>query len=66
MTSLETLYTKNVANELSFLLVTHMTYFDTRFGRYGFLSQVTVLIRFWTDWAYRCLVRFLGHKKCKT
>jgi hypothetical protein len=38
MTSLETSYTKNVVNELSFLLVTHTTHFDIRFGRYGFLK----------------------------
>jgi hypothetical protein len=30
---------KNVINELSFLLVTHMTCFDIRFGRYGFLKS---------------------------
>jgi hypothetical protein len=36
MTSPETLYTKNVINELSFPLVTHTAYFDTRFGSYGF------------------------------
>jgi hypothetical protein len=39
MTSSETLYTKNVVNELSFPLVTHMTCFDTRFGRYRFLKS---------------------------
>jgi hypothetical protein len=39
MTSLETSYTKNVTNELSFLLVTHMTHFDIRFDRYGFLKS---------------------------
>ncbi len=33
MTSPETLYTKNVVKELSFLLVTHTTCFDIRFGR---------------------------------
>jgi hypothetical protein len=38
MTSLETLYTKNVVNELSFLLVTHMTYFGIRFGCYEFFK----------------------------
>jgi hypothetical protein len=31
-----------------------------------FWSQVIVLIRFLTDWTYRCLVRFLGHKKHET
>jgi hypothetical protein len=39
MTSLETSYTKNVANKLRFLLVTHTTRFDIRFGRYGFLNS---------------------------
>jgi hypothetical protein len=39
MTSPETLYTKNVVNELRFLLVTHMTCFDIWFGRYGFLKS---------------------------
>jgi hypothetical protein len=39
MTSPETLYTKNVVNELRFLQVTHMTCFDIRFGRYGFLKS---------------------------
>jgi hypothetical protein len=34
----ETLYTKNVVNELTFSLVTHMAYSDTRFARYGFLK----------------------------
>jgi hypothetical protein len=46
MTSQETLYTKNIVNELSFLLVTHTTCFNTRFGRYEFLK---VRIRCWTD-----------------
>jgi hypothetical protein len=35
----ETLYMKNVFNELSFLLVTHTTCFDIRFGRYGFFKS---------------------------
>jgi hypothetical protein len=39
MTSPETLYTKNVVNELSFLLVTHTTCFDIQFGRYGVLKS---------------------------
>jgi hypothetical protein len=30
---------KNVAKELSFLLVTHMTCFDIRFGRYSILKS---------------------------
>jgi hypothetical protein len=39
MTSLENSYMKNIARKLSFLLVTHMTHFDIRFGRYGFLNS---------------------------
>jgi hypothetical protein len=39
MTSSETLYTKNAVNKLSFLLVTHTAYSDTRFGRYRFLKS---------------------------
>jgi hypothetical protein len=38
MISLETLYTKNFTNELSFLLATHTTRFDIRFGRYSILK----------------------------
>jgi hypothetical protein len=39
MTSQETSYTKDVANKLRFLLVTHMTCFDIWFGCYGFLKS---------------------------
>jgi hypothetical protein len=39
LTSPEALYIKNVANELSFPLVTHTTCFNTRFGHYGFLKS---------------------------
>jgi hypothetical protein len=39
MTSSEILYMKDVANELSFLMVTNMTCFDIRCGRYGFLNS---------------------------
>jgi hypothetical protein len=39
MASLETSYTKNVTNELRFLLVTHTTRFDIWFGWYGFLNS---------------------------
>jgi hypothetical protein len=39
MTSLETSHTKNVANELSFPLVTHMTHFGIWFSRYGILKS---------------------------
>jgi hypothetical protein len=39
MTFLETLHMKNVVNEHSFTPVTHMTYSDTRFGRYRILKS---------------------------
>jgi hypothetical protein len=39
MTFLETLHMKNVANELSFPLVTHMTHFNIRFGCYSILKS---------------------------
>jgi hypothetical protein len=39
MTSPETSYAKDVANELIFLLVTHVTCIDIRFGRYGLLKS---------------------------
>jgi hypothetical protein len=39
MTSLETLYTKNGINKLSFPLVTHTSYSDARFDSYGVLKS---------------------------
>jgi hypothetical protein len=66
MTSPETLHTKDVINELISLLITHMAYFGIRFDCYDFLIQVSLLDSFWTDWLYRCLVRFLGHKTSGT
>jgi hypothetical protein len=39
MTSPEILYMKNTVNELSFTLVTHMAYSDTRFCRYDILKS---------------------------
>jgi hypothetical protein len=39
MTFAETLNTKVAHNELSFLLVTHMTYSDAQFGSYGILKS---------------------------
>jgi hypothetical protein len=39
MITLETSYMKDVSNELSFLLVAHMTCFDIWFDRYGFLKS---------------------------
>jgi hypothetical protein len=41
MTCLETLYTKDVTNEISFLLITHMTYFDARFDSYRIFEART-------------------------
>jgi hypothetical protein len=40
MTSPDTLYMKNAVNKYRFPLVTHMAYFDTRFGCYGHLKSV--------------------------
>jgi hypothetical protein len=39
MTSPEAPYKKNIANKLSFLMVTRMTGFDIRFGLHGFLKS---------------------------
>jgi hypothetical protein len=39
MTFPETLNTKVSYNELSFPLVTHMAYYDARFGSYGILKS---------------------------
>jgi hypothetical protein len=66
MTSPETLYTKNVSNELSFLSVTHTTCFDIRFGRYGFLKSGFNTDQLLDRLAYMCLVWFLGHKMGET
>jgi hypothetical protein len=66
MTSPETSHTKNVANELSFPLVTHMTHFDIWFGRYGILkscfSSGHVMDRLGCSYS----VRFLGHTMGET
>jgi hypothetical protein len=39
MTTPESLYTKNVVNELISLLVTHMTRFDIEINQYEFLKS---------------------------
>jgi hypothetical protein len=66
MTSPETLYMKNAVNELSFPLVAHRAYFDTRSGHYRFLksgySADQILIRL----DVHVLDQVLGHKKGKT
>jgi hypothetical protein len=65
MTSPETLYMKNVVNELRFLLVTRMTCFDIRFGRYRILKSGDSADQVLDRLVYRCMVKFLGHKMCK-
>jgi hypothetical protein len=66
MTSPETSYRKDVSNELSFLLVTHMTHFDVWLGRYGIsmscFSSGQVMGRLDCKW----LLRFLGDKMGET
>jgi hypothetical protein len=66
MTSLETSYTKNVTNERSFLLITHMTRFDIRFGRYGILMLGYISRQILDRLGHKCLIRFLGHKMGET
>jgi hypothetical protein len=61
MTSRETSHKKNVANELSFPLVTHMTHFDIRFGRYGILNSCFSSGHVMDRLDCCCSVRFLGH-----
>jgi hypothetical protein len=39
---------KNAVNELSSMLVSHMAYFDTQFGHYGFF----VRLQSWTDYGH--------------
>jgi hypothetical protein len=53
MASPEILHAKRVVNELRFLLVIHMAYFDTEFGRYGFLRLGYGAELFWTDWTLK-------------
>jgi hypothetical protein len=58
MTFPEISYTKNIANELSFLLVVHMTYFAIRFGCYGVLKSCFRFGQVMDRLNCRCLVRF--------
>jgi hypothetical protein len=62
MTSPETLYTKNSANEHSFTLVTHTAYSDTRFDRYGFLKTEQGAELFCTAWTLERNLSFRGLK----
>jgi hypothetical protein len=66
MTSLETLHTKNVTNELSFLLVTHTTHLDIRFGCYGNLKSYFSSGHVMDRLNCSCSVRFLGHMMGET
>jgi hypothetical protein len=66
MTSPETLYMKNVASELSFLLITHMACFDIRCDRYEFLKSGFSVGQILDRLVYKCLVRFLCHKMGET
>jgi hypothetical protein len=66
VTSPETSYTKNVANKLILLLVTHMTCFDIRFVRYGILKSCFSSGQVMNRLDCRCLVRFLGHRMGET
>jgi hypothetical protein len=66
MTSPETSHTKNVINELSFPLVTHMTHFDKRFGHYDILKSCFSSGHIMDRLDCSCSVRFLGHKMGET
>jgi hypothetical protein len=66
MISPETSYTKIFANELRFLLVTHMTCFDIWFGHYGILKSDFSSVQILDRLGIRCLIRFLGHKMSET
>jgi hypothetical protein len=66
MTSQQTSYMKNVANELNFLLVTHTTHFNIRFGRYGILNSCFSSGHVMDRSDYSSSVRFLGHEMGET
>jgi hypothetical protein len=66
MTSLETLHTKNVANELRFPLVTHTSHFDIRFSHYGILKSCFSSGHIMDRLDCRCSVRFLVCKMGET
>jgi hypothetical protein len=62
MTSPATSHTKNVANEIIFPLVTHMTHFDILFRRYGILKLCFSSEHVQDRPDFIGSVRFLGHK----
>jgi hypothetical protein len=61
MISPETSHPKNIANELSFLLVTDTTHFDIRFGRYDILNSCFSSGHIMDRLNCSCSIRFLGH-----
>jgi hypothetical protein len=65
MTSPKTLYTKNVSNELSFLLITHMTCFDIWFGRYGILKSDYVTDHILNRLAIQVIDQVLGPEEAR-
>jgi hypothetical protein len=66
MTYPETLHMKNVANELSFPVITYTTHFDIRSGRYGILMSYFSSGHIMDILDSSCSVRFLGHKMGET
>jgi hypothetical protein len=66
MTSPETSRMKKVANELSFLLVTHTTHFGKWFCRYGNFKPRFSSGHEMGRSKSRCSVRFLGCKMSET
>jgi hypothetical protein len=66
MTSPEISHKKNVANEFSFLLITHTTHFDIQLCRYGILKSYISSGHVMDRLDCSCSVRFLGHKTGET
>jgi hypothetical protein len=66
MTAPETSHMKKVANELSFLQVTHMTRFGIRFSHYGILKSYSSSEHVMDRLDCNCSVRFLGQKMGET
>jgi hypothetical protein len=66
MTSPGTLHMKITVNKLSFLLVTHTAYFDTRFGSHGLLKSGYSAEQILDRLDIQVNDQVLGHKKCKT
>jgi hypothetical protein len=60
------LYTKNVVDELSFLLVTHTACFKIRFGRYGILKPGFSSEQILDGLGIQVLDQVFGHKMSDT